>query len=350
MRLGLYTLGALILMGVVSAIVYTVNSEYYVWEFMGINFNLPVAVWVIVPMFLLYVFTFLHMLVYGLKSHFLLNKWKKDAQSLDDALYWSLLGEPKEQKYAIDETAKSAALLSCSSLKFGEHLADLNPRLSRVAALLDKIHHGQYVDLKEHKLAKVLSDNNPYLIQNRLNRLDVDEKFVEEVMKSSSEFSKPVQAKALKLFASTATFAQARQYAKHFDIENLLVMLNRAQSDKEMKLTQELLKDFIDNMQLTCRDFIRIALITKNHFAPDENLSMFRMYQTNNPKAQYAYLYLLFEYELMDEIGKYLDEQEEDEFIRFRAFYILKKSNLGFKLEDIIDIDTVCDEARYTQG
>ncbi len=346
MRLGLYTVAALLLMVVVGAVVYTLNAEYYLLEFMGINFNLPVAVWVVIPMVILFVFTFLHLLVYGLKSHFLLNKWKKDAQSLDDALYWSLLGEPKEQKYAIEETGKSAALLACSSLNVNDHLADLNPRLSKIVTILQRINNGEYVDLKEQKLAKVLTEGNHHLIQNRLNRLDVDEKFVEEVMKSSSEFSKEVQAKALKIFASKSTFSQARQYAKIFDIENLLVMLNRVSESSNIGLTQEALKDLLDAMQLTCTDFIRIAEITKKYFAPDENLAMFRAYQIKNDNAEYAYLYLLFEYEMMDEIGKYLEEHEDHEFMRFRALYTLKKANAPYKLEDIIDINTVCNEAK----
>jgi uncharacterized membrane protein len=347
MRLGLYTFASVILMIAVGAVAYTFNADHYPVEIMGIHFDFPVAGWLVLPMFVLFLFSFFHIFVYGLKNHFSLNKWKKDAQTLDDALYWSLLGEPKDQKYVIDETAKSAGLLSHSTLKIIDDLGDLNPRLARIVNIIKKIENGEYVDLKEQKLAKVLNEGNPYLIRNRLNRLDKDEKFVEMVMKSSSEYSKPVQKKALEIFAATENFYKARQFAKIFDIENFLVMLRRVNQDEDMGISQEILKDFIDSLNPTCSDFLRIAEITKKHFTPDENLALFFSYQMKNPKAQYAYLYLLFEYELMDEISKYLDEQEDSEFMRFRALFTLKKSNARYKLEDIINIDTICKEAKY---
>ncbi|MFT7879481.1 MAG: hypothetical protein ABXS91_03715 [Sulfurimonas sp.] len=347
MKLGLYTFATTVLMMIVGALAYSVNADHYVVEFMGVNLNFPVAAWLVLPMFILFVFTFFHMLVYGLKNHFILNRWKKDAQTLDDALYWALLNEAKEQKYLMSEIGTSASLLSHSSLKMLDGMPELNPRLTKITGILKKIESGEYVDLKEHKLAKVFNGGNPYLIQNRLNRLDVDAKFVEEVMKSSSEFSEPVQRKALEIFASKENFFKARQYAKVFDIENLLLMLRRVDQDEEMGISQEILKDFIDHINPTCSDFLRIAEITKKHFTPDENLALFFSYQTKNPKAQYAYLYLLFEYELMDEVGRYLDEQEESEFMKFRALYTLKKSNERYNLEDIINIDTLCKEAKY---
>jgi hypothetical protein len=225
-------------------------------------------------------------------------------------------------------------------------MPELNPRLTKITGILKKIQSGEYVDLKEHKLAKVFNEGNPYLVQNRLNRLDADPKFVEEVMKSSSAFSEPVQKKALEIFASKENFFKARQYAKVFDIEHFLLMLRRVNQDEEMGISQEILKEFIDHIKPTCSDFLRIADIIKKEFTPDENLALFFSYQTKNPKAQYAYLYLLFEYELMDEVGRYLDEQEESEFMQFRALYTLKKSNERYQLEDIINIDTICQEAK----
>jgi hypothetical protein len=346
MKLGLYTFATTVLMMIVGALAYTVNADHYVVEFMGVNLNFPVAAWLVLPMFVLFVFTFFHMLVYGLKNHFILNRWKKDAQTLDDALYWALLNESKDQKYLIDDISKSAALLSHGNLQMKDGMPELNARLTKITGILQKIQNGEYVDLKEHKLAKVFNEGNPYLIQNRINRLEADGKFVEEVMKSSSSFSQPVQQKALEIFASQENFFKARQYAKVFDMKNFLVMLKRVNQEEDMGISQEILKDFIDHINPTCSDFLRIADITKKLFTPDENLALFFSYQTKNPKAQYAYLYLLFEYELMDEIGRYLDEQEDSEFMRFRALYTLKKSNERYQLEDIINIETICQEAK----
>ncbi len=342
MRLGLYTFAALTLIGIVGVLVHMINPNNYMIEAMGVNFNFPVAVWVTLPMLLLLVFTIIHMLYYGVRSYFRKKKWMHDAQTLEDALYWSLVNEPKEQKYVIPEIKQSATLLNRSNLTVTDGVEGLSERLTKIVNVLNKIKNGEYVDLKEHKLAKVFNDGNPHLVQNRLNRLAHDPAFVEEVMKSSSEYSKEVQQEALRIFAEKENFFKARKYAKVFDVENFMVMLNRAAEDEEMGLTADILDDFVEGLKLKCADFVRIAKVTKKIFSPDENLALFKRYQSENPKAQNAYLYLLFEYELLDEIENYLEEQEDHEFVKYRALYELKKQNKGFKLEDLIDAESIC--------
>ncbi len=342
MRLGLYIFAALTLSVIIGAFAYTINPNNYVVEIMGINFNFPVAVWLILPMLLLLAFTIVHMLFYSLKSYFKLKKWERDAATLDDALYWSLVNEPKEQKYAITEIASSAALLGKSSLNVLDNVEGLSPRLAKVLNIINKIKNGEFIDLKEHKMAKVFNEGNPLLIQNRLNRLESDEKFVEEVMKSSSSYSDMVRGQALEIFARKETFFKARKYAKVFDVKNFMVMLERVNHEEEMGLTSEILNDFVSTLKLTCSDFVKIADVTKKQFTPDENLALFKQYQTDNPKAQNAYLYLLFEYELLDAVAAYLEEHEESEFVKFRALYELKKEHKNYKLEDLIDTDSIC--------
>ncbi len=342
MRLGLYIFAALTLIAMVGAFAYTINPNNYIVELMGINFNLPIVVWLLMPMILLLIFTVIHMLYYSLKGYFKLKKWQRDASTLDDSLYWSLVNEPKEQKYAISEINSSAVILGKSSIDVIDSVEGLSPRLSKALNVINKIKNGEYVDLKEHKMAKIFNEGNPHLIQNRLNRLKSDEKFVEEVMKSSSKFSKMVQGQALEIFAQQETFFKARKYNKVFDVKNFLVMLERVEHEEEMEITSEILSDFVSDLKLSCSDFVKIASITKKQFAPSENLRLFKKFQLEESKAQNAYLYLLFEYELLDEVVVYLDEHEDSEFIKFRALSELKKEHKNYKLEDLIDADSIC--------
>jgi hypothetical protein len=347
MRVALYIFATLALMGIVAAFTYTINPDYYAVELMGINFNFPMAAWLVAPMVLLFIFTLIHMFFYGLKNYFILKKWQKDTSTLEDALYWSLVNEPKEQKYGIDTVGSSAVLLGKSSLSVTDNVEGLSPRLSRVVNLIQKIKNGEYVDFKEEKMAKVFNAGNPILIQNRLNRLENDEKFIEDVMKSTSEYSPAVQAEALRAFANKVDFVKARKYAKVFDTESFFVILNRVTAEDNLELSPEILTDFVEALDIGCQDFINIASVTKKYFNPEENLTLFRTYQLNNPKAQNAYLYLLFEYELLEQVALYLQEQEESEFIKFRAWYTLKQEhNNPYRLKDIIDIDSICNETR----
>jgi len=346
MRLGLYIFATLILMGIVAAFTYTINPDHYTTELMGINFNFPVAVWVILPMIFLVILTLFHMIFYGLKNYFMLKKWQKDASTLEDALYWSLVNEPKGQKYGLGAVGSSALLLGKASLNISDSVEGLTPRLSRVVNIIQKIKKGEYVDLKEEKMSKVFHVGNPILIQNRLNRLKSDDRFIEDVMKSTSEYSQSVRTAALEMFAHKEKFVKARKYVKVFDVKNFFTMLKRVSSEDEIELSAEILTEFIKGLDLSCQDFIEIASVTKKYFNPDENLALFRSYQRENDKAQNAYLYLLFEYELLDQVEIYLNEQEDNEFINFRVFYQLKREHTKYRLDDIIGIHSICNETR----
>ena len=346
MRLGLYIFATLVLISIVGAFTYTINPDHYTMELMGINFNFPVALWIIIPMIILFLFTVIHIFFYGLKNYFLLKKWHKDTQTLEDALYWSLVKEPKKQKYSIDDIGGSACILGKASLDLSDNVEHLNPRLSHVVNIIQKIKKGEYIDLKEEKMSKVFNAGNPILIQNRLNRLETDEKFPEDIMKSASEYSPAVRAQALEVFARKENFINARKYAKLFDVKNFLIMLKRVNSEDDLELTPEILTDFVHALDLKCSNFVEMALVTKKYFKPEENLTLFRNFQKDNEKAQNAYLYLLFEYELLEQVGIYFEECEEDEFMKFRAFYELKNMHSKYRLEDIIDIHSVCTKAK----
>jgi len=345
MRVGLYIFAALVLIMIVGGLAYSVNPEYYRVEM--VNISLPIAAWIVLPMLLLFLFTIAHMLFYGIKNYFLLKRWHKDTDTLEDALYWSLVNEPKEQSYTIDEVRSAAVLLGKASIDVSDDVEGLTPRLARVVNIIRKIKSGQYIDLKEEKMSKVFKPGNPILIQNRLNCLESDDEFVEGVMKATSEYSEVVQKEALYIFAQKVDFIKARKYAKVYDVPNFLAMLERMAPHDKLGLTIEILAEFVEALEFKCEDYIKVALITKKYFKPEENLNLFRDYQKEDEKAQNAYLYLLFEYELIEQASNYLDEQEADEFVKFRALNTLKKEHNKYKLEDIMDIDSICSETKF---
>ncbi|RUM68330.1 MAG: hypothetical protein DSZ09_04330 [Sulfurovum sp.] len=345
MKISLYIIAASTFIALVGAFVYTLDLGSYRLE--SLNISLPITLWIVLPLIILFLLSIVYMLFYGMTNYFQIKKWKKDSNTLEDALYWSLVNEPKEQKYVMSEIKESAVLLNKASLDSSDNIEGLSPRLSKALKIIQKIKSGEYVDLKEEKMSKVFKVGNPILVKNRLNHLESDEKFVETVMRASGEYSKTVQQEALEVFAQKENFEKARKYTKIFDVKNFLVMLHRVNQEDDLGLNKEILSEFIENLKLSCEDFVKIAEVTKKYFKPDENLTLFKTYQKEDDKAQNAYLYLLFEYELMDQVGIFLEEHEENEFVKFRAFYQLKKNHSKYKLEDVIDISSVCQNTKF---
>ena len=345
MRLGLYIIASIILMAIVGSFVYNINPGNYTLEEFGISRTIPIAAWVVLPMIALMVVSVIHMMFYGSKNFFKFKKWEKDTVSLDDALYWSLLHEPKAHKFNLPLLKQTASLLSVASVKVDGAVDDISDKLRGALTLVSEIERGEYVDLKTKKLSKVLSSDNPLVVKNLMNRLEKDKSFSEEILNSKELYSNELFKKALSIFSSTETFVKARKYAKIFDKENLLTMLSRVTKEDDLGLTKDILDEFIISLEesLACSDYLTMATLMMQQLSPDENLKLWREYQNKYSKAQIAYLYLLFDYEMIDKAGDYLEEHDEDDFKRFRALYDLKREHKKYKITDLMNINHICE-------
>jgi len=346
MRLGLYIVASIVLMAMVGVFIYTFNPNEYSHNFFGMYITLPVAIWIIMPMFILMVASLIHMMFYGTKNFFKFKRWEKDSNSLNNALYWSLLNEPKPHRYNLPKLKETASLLQVSSIKVNGTVDGVSEKLQSALNIISEIDKGECVDFKEKKLAHILSSKNPLVIKNHMNYLNKDEKFPEEVLQFKDKYSQEVFDKALNIFVEKTTFLKARRYTKTFNRESFMRLVGRVTRDDNLGLTQPILNEFINDLHpaLKCSDFLLIANITKKQFSPDENLKLFKSYNKEYKKAQTAYLYLLFDYEMIEKAGEYLNEHDADEFIRFRALYDLKKEHTKYKITDLMNIKHICND------
>jgi len=345
MRLGLYLIASIILMAIVGIFVYTVNPNNYSVDEFGISITIPIAVWIVLPMLVLMIASAVHMMFYGTKNFFKFKKWEKDTATLDHALYWSLLNEPKAHKFNLPLLKQTVSLLSVSCVKVDGAVDDISDKLRGALTLVTEIDRGEYVDLKSRKLDKVLSNTNPLVIKNLMNRLSKEPTFAEEVIQSKESYNSEIFEEALKKYSQEATFTQTRRYVKIYNKESFFILLSRIGKEENLGLTKDILDEFIVSLetQLECADYLQIATLMMHELSPDENLTLWREYERKYSDAQIAYLYLLFEYELIDRAGEYLAEHGENDFKRFRALFDLKKEHKKYKITDLMNIRHICE-------
>ncbi len=345
MRIGLYFFSSLILTGIVGAYIHSLALEPHTQRLFGVVFtDVPISVWLVLPMLILLFFTLMHMMFYSMKNYFGIKKWSKDALALQDALYWSILKEPKELKFMKKEIRSSAILLRKATINVSGSVEGISEKVADALALVKDIERGEYIDLKERKLDKKISKQNPIYIQNTINRLDVDPKFVEEVLLASECYSKETVKKALGLFAAKETFFKAKKFVKLYDIENFFVMIKRGTSGEDIGMNEEMILFFINELPFACVEYMHLAKLTVRKLSPDKNLRFFKALQKNDENASNAYLYMLFEYEMLDAIEEYLEEHVDHEFTRYRALYTLKRNDSKYKMDSLINSDAVCYE------
>lgn len=345
MRLGLYLIASIILMAIVGIFVYTVNPGNYTVAEFGISITIPIAVWIVLPMVVLMIASAVHMMFYGTKNFFKFKKWEKDTSTLDDALYWSLLHEPKAHKFNLPLLKQTVSLLSVSSVKVDGAVDDISDKLRGALTLVSEINRGEYVDLKAHKLDKLLSADNPLVVKNLMNRLVKESTFAEEVIQSKESYSPELFEEALRIYSASAVFAKARKHVDVYNKESFFILLSRIDKEEGLGLSKDVLDEFIVALEskLACADFLQIATLMMHQFSPDENLQLWREYENRYTDAQVAYLYLLFDYEMIDQAGEYLREHGENDFKRFRALFDLKREHKKYKITDLMNIRHICD-------
>ena len=342
MRIGLYTFASLAFIGLVAGIAYTINPNNYVYEIAGLNLNFPVALWVAAPMLILLIMTIFHMIYYSAKSYISKRKWVRDANEMQDAIYWSLLKEPKVHNYSIPEIKSGAALLSVSTLDVKDSTEGLSDKLGKTINWVQKINNGEYVDLKAKKVAKFLSRENPLVIKNELNRLESDKGFVESVLNGAEEHDKCVVEKALDLMAKSETLFKMRKYAQKIGTKRFLEVLGRSDAGEDVGVTVDNIEYFANHLDFSCSDYIRVEKSTIKVLNPDENLNMFKKFAKDDENAQNAYLMLLFQYEMIDEAKAFLEEHSENDFKPFRALYTLKKEKYNYRVSELINAANIC--------
>jgi ABC-type multidrug transport system fused ATPase/permease subunit len=347
MRLGLYILASIVLMAIVGGYVHSINPNDFSYNIGGVDVSLPIAIWVIVPMFLLMMASLFHMMYYSTKNFFRFKKWERDAENLNNALYWSILHEPKPHKFNLPKLKETASILQVSNIETNSTVEGVSDKLQSALNIISEIDKGECVDFKDKRLANVLSSSNPLVIKNQLNCLIKDENFTEEVLQNRDRYDDTVFEKALKVYTKRTTLPKAKKYITIFTRESFIKLINRVNRDNNLGLNRVILDEFINTLHdnLKCSDFLFIANITKKQLSPDENLKLFKDYQSKYSKAETAYLYLLFDYEMVDKAGEYLDEHDPHDFMRFRALYDLKKTHTKYKITDLINIKHICNDS-----
>jgi len=344
MKAGLYLVASILFIIAVVVATYMINPSTYSFDVFGIHLpSLPIAVWVTLPVAVLAVFSFLHILFYGTRSFFSVKKLKNDINKVDEVLYWSLIKEPTHIKFNNRDLENKIGLLFNSYIDVvdSENLKTTD-KLKDVVKIIKKIESGKFVDLKREKFAKHLNQNNSIVIQNEINHINEDEKYALKVVDFKDKYNDKIVQKALDKIVETQDFYTLKKYAKDITKDRFFKLLGRVQKDNLLGLNIDILKSFMDSYNLDCKDYYRCADAVFKFLEPEKNLEIFKEYAKKDDKATAGYLYLLFRYEMLDKVKEVLDEHSNDDYKAYRGLLTLKRAKHNIKLDDFINEDNAC--------
>lgn len=334
MSLKNYTLFSFLYVCLVGLIaMFNVAGEYS-FSFLGWTYTLPSAVWVVVPLILFFVATIAHMSYYGLINYLKINSYKHDYETLTEQISAKFLGHEEEKEYKNQEFKTLADFIIQCDIKPKSRFKLNIPKIDKVAETIHKIEDlGEYIDISKYRLSK----DNPLMQKNLENRIAIEPKYSEEVLKSCDKLTPLCQ----KAFDTYVEFGDLKQIKK-LDITPtkaiaIKLITRFSGSDEEYELDKEYVKELCAITKFAKEDYITLAKTLIKKLNPDETLELFFILSRDNIEATGAYIYVNLELEVIDKAKELLSQSGDDEFLEFKAFLCLKEKGKNLRLSSFLE-------------
>lgn len=334
MHIKRYTLSALIFMIVIGWFVYAfITQEATPVDLFGLQLPaMPVAFWVVVPVFVFYIASVMHMSYYGMIGHFNRRKYEKDYETYIEAIRDAYLGkEERFHQFRTDEYRKLGKMIDRSEITPGETLDEVgNPEIDAVLNLLREVDNGNIVELKKYQLDK----DSPISVKNQINRLERGKVSAEDILSKSERYSESVCRMAYASLATSAPLYAIEKYRNFMSFEALETIARRINADENiLEVPNETLVSFFNLLELSPSEYLRLSIALGVHSVPDQRIKLFDTLASEHEAATAAYLYTLFDLELFAPVDEILGNSQPDEFLAFKAYRALKECNKHYNIE-----------------
>lgn len=296
--------------------------------------SFAIAIWVIIPVFILYLASVLHMSFYAMVGNFKLRKFEKDFDTIINAIADAYLGkENRHYSFKTDRYKLMGTLLENTTLyPIGELSTTVeNEKLNSVFKAIEEIKNGNVVDLKPYNL----SSDNQLVIQNERNRYKKGELTAEDLLANSTKYDDILCKEVYTDFVAKAPLHAIEKYKGYLTKESLYVILSRVNADSfTLEINNDDIVSLVQRLELSKDDYIKLsAVLSSGGMIPEQRMKLFEMLSERDEDAVGAYLFTLFDLEMLAPADEILDNSQNDEFEKFKAYRALKECNKNFNIE-----------------
>ncbi len=331
-----YTIAALILMGLVGAYVFSyVTQGTIALDFFGIPLPaLSIAIWVVVPLGILYLASVLHMSFYSLLGSMKLRKYEKDFDKIIDAIVEAYLGKKsRSHTFKTERYTLLGTLLENTALFPIGNTTSLtgNEKIDGVLKIIEEVKAGDVVDLKPFNLR----NENELVLQNKRNKYKKGELSAETILSDGTQYADVLRKEAFVDYVKTAAFSNIEKYKTLLTKESLYSIIARVNAPEyTLDMNTEELLVLVKTLDFTKKEFIKLSrIVAKDGMIPEQRIRLFEMLSDENEDAIDAYLYTLFDLEMLSPVDEILDNSHDNEYQNFKAYRALKACNKNFSIE-----------------
>ncbi|MDX1809471.1 MAG: fatty-acid--CoA ligase [Sulfurospirillaceae bacterium] len=318
-----YALLSVIYLFAVGLYVYSFNGNSYALSIYKFSLNLPIAVWIIVPSIILFIASISHLMYYSIKDFFNKRAIKKDYDTFINVTKSSIFGEKSNLKFKTDFFKTPGFVLSTLNYAKKSDIEDLeNEDLKECYRIVDKIREGEPEDIKKYKI----SEDNELFIKNEENKLKADPKYAYTILKKCSDLESEICKKAYYELLNIATFAEIKKYSFPIDKDIFRRMMERyLDPEDNFEIDIASMKQMLEQFNANSEDYLELAEEIRVRLSPDELIDLFsNLYNEKGQIAANAYIFTLYELQMIDKVREILDNSDEEDFLKFKTLLFLR--------------------------
>ena len=335
MYLKRYTMASILLIVIIGWYVYAfVTQGSFAIEFFGIQFpTMSIAVLVVIPLFILYIASMLHMGFYSLLGGFEHRKYDKDFEKYIDSVVDAYLGKQvRNHVYKTDRYKLLGGVMDNSVLIANPTLkADTpNEKINDIIKLVNDMEDGKVVDLKKFHL----SLTNKLTILNQKNMYKNGDVSAEDILSSKGKYSDVLFEEVYIDFVKFSPLYAIESYKEYISKEALFEILARINADENtLEVSNESLLSLFSSLELEAEDLLKISAILSKSMIPEQRMRLFETLSEENEDATGAYLYTLFDLEMLSPADELLQSTQPNEYLNFKSYRALKDCGKNFSIK-----------------
>lgn len=327
----------------IAAFIFIVFVGWYVYAFItqdniGINLfgieipSLSIALLVSLPIVVFYFASVAHMSFYSILNSFKLRKYEKDYEKLIETIIDAYLG--KENRNHIFKTPRYellGSLIDNTTLFASKNITPntSNEKINDVLKVIESVKNGELVDLKKYSL----SPSNAFVLQNNRNLYKQGKISSEDILSNPTKYDISLAKETYIEFVKTSPLYAIEQYKEFLTKESLFEILARVNaSENTLEIPNETLILFFEKLELTTKEYIQASTILSLGMLPEQRIKLFESMSENKDEAAEAYLYTLFDLEMIAPADEILDNSLAEDYLKFKAYRSLKECNKNFNI------------------
>lgn len=329
MKLRRFIIYSIVYLVLVTALAYSLvevdkagSAEKY-FKFLDVAiFELPLVVWIVAPVGIFVLLSIFHIAYYGFSNYMFRRSIKRDEVLYKDLVREIFLGldtnkDFKTQFYKIP----SQITRILSPWQRYQDIVASDDELVEVINAVRLVNNGEMVDLKKFKLPK----NNLLFIKNELNKIEKLPNYFLEILKNYRSIDDEISTKANEKLILNGSFADIKKFNFEKSADDVLTIISRFARD-EINLSGDEISALLDNFKLSRENFNKIAVLLKSKLTPDALISIFEKTKLAHQDAEEAYIYVLFELQMLNKVNEILDMSDANEYQNFRILIYLREN------------------------